>query len=582
MRRIRIHSDNVSSFDERLRFLAIVFVSLFTIAVLRLAYWQIVKGSELLADAKAQHERKTSILAGRGSIYASDATPLSATTRYWRLIGNPQKNESARELSEKIVQKLPIDQENRELIKSEELRIAELLKKDELRWVVLKAKLSDEDKKRLEELDDEALSFEEEEGRIYPEASSAAQLIGFLGKDADGQNKGYFGLEGYYDVSLTGKSGFFERESDALGAPILFSRTRMLPAVSGIDLITHIEKPIQVILDQKLKEGIEKYGAKSGLAVIMRPRDGAILAMSSYPSFDPSKYWEYKNEDFLNPVVSSTFEPGSIFKVIVMASGIDARVVDPNTVCPICNGPVTISNYDIKTWNNEYRAGSTMTDVIVHSDNVGMVYVSKQLGQNRLLQYFEKFGIGQETGIDLQGEVPARMRLKKDWYEIDYATASFGQGIVVTPIQMIKAVGAIANKGVIVSPQVVDKFVQDDWEKDIEPAIGERVISESSAAKITGMMAEAAKNGEAKWTFLKGYRVAGKTGTAQIPIAGHYDAEKTIASFIGFAPYDNPEFVMLVTLQETTTSPWASETAAPLWYAIAKDLFLYFGIQPSE
>jgi cell division protein FtsI/penicillin-binding protein 2 len=221
-----------------------------------------------------------------------------------------------------------------------------------------------------------------------------------------------------------------------------------------------------------------------------------------------------------------------------------------------------------------------MTDVIVHSDNVGMSFVSDKMGADLLYDYLTKFGFGVNTGVDLQGEFSPEIRKKGTWNIVDLATASFGQGIAVTPIQLIKAASIIANGGVEVSPQVVDKLRGLDWMYDIKPQLGKRVISEQAAKDITAMMVEAAKKGEAKWTSLKGFNVAGKTGTAQIPIAGHYDKEKTIASFIGFAPADNPKFVMLVTLQEPKSSPWASETAAPLWFSIAKGLFNYYKIQP--
>ena len=183
-------------------------------------------------------------------------------------------------------------------------------------------------------------------------------------------------------------------------------------------------------------------------------------------------------------------------------------------------------------------------------------------------------------GIDLQGEASPALREKGTWNIVDLATTTFGQGIAVTPIQMIRAAGAIANHGVLMAPKIVEKIEGEGWEETNKGNVGQRVISAEAASEITAMMAEAASHGESKWTNLRGFKVAGKTGTAQIPIAGHYDAEKTNASFVGFAPYDNPKFIMLVILSEPQSSQWASETAAPLWYAIAKDLFPYLGIQP--
>jgi cell division protein FtsI/penicillin-binding protein 2 len=211
-----------------------------------------------------------------------------------------------------------------------------------------------------------------------------------------------------------------------------------------------------------------------------------------------------------------------------------------------------------------------------------MAYVAQRLGKDNLYQYLQKFGIGKLTGIDLQGEATSNLREKDLWSEVDLATAGFGQGIAVTPIQMIRAAAAIANKGILVSPYVVDKVISGGKEASLKKGKEERVISVSAAQEMTSMMVEAAKSGESKWTYLKGFGVAGKTGTAQIPIQGHYDAEKTIASFVGFAPYNNPKFIMLVTLKEPKSSQWASETAAPLWYSIAKNLFLYYGVLPQN
>jgi len=223
-----------------------------------------------------------------------------------------------------------------------------------------------------------------------------------------------------------------------------------------------------------------------------------------------------------------------------------------------------------------------MTEVIVNSDNVGMSFVALKLGRDKLFDYLQKFGFGRLTGVDLQGEFTPSLREKKDWSEVDLVTASFGQGIAVTPIQLIKAVGAIANGGVMVKPQVVKKLQTAGWVKELPPVTEGRVISQKAAGEMTMMMVKAAQNGESKWIYQSGFGVAGKTGTAQVPISGHYDPEKTNASFIGFAPYNDPEFIMLVTLWEPQSSPWASETAAPLWYNIAKDLFIYYGIRPDN
>lgn len=571
--------------SNRLAVFQIGFFLAFLLLLYRLFQWQILEGKVLSAQARNQYEYKSQINAPRGSILSSDGSWLVTSGQAWTIAASIQEiKEDKKKIADEIAPFfVPEGIEDRDKAVNEESdRLYTLLTKDKIVWTPLKARVNDAIKKKIEELDFEGIRYEPEEVREYPESSTAAQLLGFVGKDKNGNNQGYFGLEGYYDKPLSGKPGYVSREADPMGAPILLGESREVSAINGMDLVTNIDTAIQITLEKRLKEGVEKYAAKGGSVVIMEPKTGAILGMTAYPSYDPGKYWEFGDTYFSNPVVSGTFEPGSIFKVLVMAAGLDAGVVTPNTLCAICYGPYKIDKYLIETWNKQYVADSTMTSVIVRSDNVGMVFVANLLGIDRFYNYLKAFGVGESTGIDLQGESVAPLRDRKDWGPVEQATASFGQGVAVTPIQMIRAVGAIANGGIMVKPQVVDKLVTTNWEEDIKPDEGKRVLSEKASLEITQMMAEAAKNGESKWTYLKGFRVAGKTGTAQIPIDGYYDETNTIASFVGFAPYDDPKFVMLVTLQQPQTSQWASETAAPLWYNIAKDLFLRFGIQPEE
>ncbi len=567
---------------KRLTVFSFAIVSFSIVLIARLFYWQIIRGQDLAAEARSQQKNGYSVRASRGNILASDGTWLTATVESFLVYAMlPEITHNKTEIAESLA-KLFVGDTDKEVLYEETARLKSLLSKNDVKWVPLRRKVDRETRDAIDALNYSGIGFETHETRIYPEASSAAHLLGFVGKNKNDDDIGYFGLEGFYDVSLTGKEGFISRVADAVGIPILTGESREVSAITGASLLTHVDKGIQLTLDTKLLEGIETYGATAGVAVVMDPTTGAILGMSAYPSFDPASYSDFEYSFFTNPVVSQSFEPGSVFKVLVMAAGLDAGVVKPDTICDICSGPLSVSGYQIGTWNDQYYPNSTMSEVIIHSDNVGMTYVGKKLGADKLHDYLTAFGIGQKTEIDLQGEAAPKLRTKGSWSEVDLATATFGQGVAVTPIQLSRAVGAIANGGVIKTPQVVDKLVGEGWEEDLKTSSGKRVISERAAYEITEMMVEAAKNGEAKWTHLRGYKVAGKTGTAQIPIAGHYDAEKTIASFVGFAPYDDPKFLMLVTLREPKTSQWASETAAPLWYTIAKDLFLFLGIQPES
>ena len=302
--------------------------------------------------------------------------------------------------------------------------------------------------------------------------------------------------------------------------------------------------------------------------------------MASFPSYDPEKYYQYPPETYSSLLANDVYEPGSTMKIFTVASGIDAGVIQPDSVCPVCDGPRKISGFTIKTWNNEYYPNSTITDGLVHSDNTVMIHIAELLGKDKFLDYMKKFHLFEKTTIELREETIAPER--KTWREIDIATASFGQGVAMNGLQMVQIAQIIANKGLLVQPTLLESMDDEGTVMKQEAKVGERVISEETAWKVTEMMEQSAAHGDAKWAIPKGYRIAGKTGTAQIPVEGHYDEEKTVASFVGFAPAENPRFVMLIKLREPTSSPWGSETAAPLWFAIAKDLFIRMGIAPSQ
>lgn len=572
--------------------------------IVRLFIWQVVRGEELEYLGRTQQKTSFNVSSLRGAILASDGTPLAASAPGWTIWANPRKIQDSKTVGEKLApylieRPIEIDTDRKEasgkaeqsfLVKEktpkelEEEEIARLTTQltKQGAWVSLKAKIDNKTKEEIERLKIEGIGFDQNSRRIYPEASMSAHLLGFVGQDAAGLDQGYFGLEGKYDVALSGVGGETAFEKDALGNPILLGDARKVHALDGANLKTHIDRAIQYTVEKKLKEGIERYGAKSGSVVVMKPQDGAILAMSSYPSYNPIYFSKYKEEDFINPVISQTFEPGSVFKIVVMASALDAVAVKVDDKCDKCDSSLKIGPYTIRTWDEKYQPNSTPGEIIKNSDNVGMVWVAEKLGADKFYDYLSRFGFGGVTGIDLQGETASKLRAKGKWGFIDLATTSFGQGIAITPIQLVRAVAAIANDGKLPTPQVVDKLVGAGFEQDIKPEADKAVIGKKAADEITEMMINATETGEAKWAAPKGHVIAGKTGTAQIPIAGHYDPEKTIASFIGFAPADDPKFVMLVTLKEPSSSPWAAETAAPLWFNIAKDMFMYLGVPPTN
>jgi stage V sporulation protein D (sporulation-specific penicillin-binding protein) len=556
----------------RYRFTLLFFLVFFALIVMRLFYWQVVRAQELSAIGQAQYDQQEVSIAQRGEIKTSDGFSLAADKLAYLVYTNPKvvkdKNVEADALGK--------------LLDIKSATVSALLSENKF-WVPIKSSVDNSVKEKIAAKNLPGVGFQEQTVRFYPEASMAAQLLGFVGKDENGNDQGYFGLEGYYDRQLSGKNGYAIVVHDASGHPILAKMNNSTVKVDGRDLVLNIDRRIQYMLDTELKKGIATYGAKSGMAAVMDPKTGAILAMSSFPNFDPSHYQDFPDTSYINPFITSTYEPGSTFKPLVMSAALDEGLIQPNTECTICTGPVPIGGYQIHTWDDHYFPNSTMTDVIVHSDNTGMVFVGEKLGLDRMLDYLQKFGIGDTTGIDLQGEEAPEIHPKDQWYPIDLATASFGQGIVVTPMELLDAVASIANNGKRMEPQVVAAVQTPDGQTiTIPPKEINQPISATTAQVMTQIMVDAANEGEASFARLKGYNIAGKTGTASIPVSGHYDPTKTIASFVGFGPAEDPKFAMLVILNQPSSSIYGSETAAPVFYAVAKDILMYYGIPPSN
>jgi cell division protein FtsI/penicillin-binding protein 2 len=549
-------------------FLGIVF--LFLLVIGRLFYWQVVKAEELSSLGQRQYGVNITISPQRGTIKTSDGFPIAGNKVTYLVFANPKEVKDIGETSAILASILDVKQAS----------VSSQLSLDRF-WVPIKSGVDITTKEKIDKLKLPGIGFDKDYERFYPEASMAAQLLGFVGKDSEGKDKGYFGIEGFYDRLLTGKEGIAIQVHDAFGRPILAKMNKSSGAVDGENLILSIDRSIQFIAEKRLKEGIERYGAQSGMVGIMDPKTGQILAMASFPNFDPRDYQEYDDSLYKNPFITDLYEPGSTFKPLVMSAALHSKVVTPQTKCNICAGPVSVSGYEIHTWNDKYYKDINMIDTILHSDNTGMVFTAQKLGLDRMLSYLDSFGIGQNTGIDLQGEVSAEFKPKSEWYAVDLATTGFGQGISVTPIEILGGIAAIANEGKRMEPHVVAGVESSDGSiVKIPPKLIETPIDSQTAKVMTEIMINAVNKGEASWTRLKGYRIAGKTGTASIPIQGHYDPNHTIASFVGFAPADNPKFAMLVVLNRPQTSIYGAETAAPIFFKIAKSVLEYYGIPP--
>lgn len=554
--------------------LQLFFIGLCVAILFRLSYWQVVKAGELRTAAERQRTQSQEIPASRGEILDSQGYPLATNQASFLLYADPRLS--------KTVTASQLKDLADSLQSSQSADLLSMLTMPDRAWIQVANRLSPQTREKIEKLKIAGLGFETWPQRFYPEGSISGQLLGFVGRDENGSSRGYFGLEGYYDKQLSGVAGRVVQETDALNRPIVIGSQNYLPAQEGRTLHTSIDRTLQYIIYEKLTSGLARYQAVSGTVSVLDPKTGRVLAMISLPNYDPDQYQKFDPVLYKNPIVSDTFEPGSTFKALIMAAAIDAGVVKSDTECNICQGPLNIGEYTIRTWNDKYYPQSTMSEVLQHSDNVGMVFVGRRLGKAKLLSYINKFGFGHPTGIDLQEEQVPTLRSDNEWYEIDLATATFGQGIAVTPMQMLRAISAVANRGKMITPRVVSQVVSKSEKQETPRTNTVNVISPEAAAQVTEMMVEAVDRGEAKWAKPAGFAIAGKTGTAQIPVAGHYDKDKTIASFIGFAPAYDPKFAMLVTLNEPKSSPWGSETAAPLWFDIARDILRYYQIPPSH
>lgn len=416
--------------------------------------------------------------------------------------------------------------------------------------------------------------------RFYPQNRLASQTLGFL----NAERTAVLGLERYYDRFLRDDGVGLPRgrwtTRDALPEETL----RFIPPGKGKGLVLTLDRTIQWIIEDELREGVRFYGAESGSIIVMDPRTGAILGMANTPSFDPNHYEEENSNYFSNPAVSAQYEPGSIFKIITMAAALDTNTVEPTTIFTD-TGTIVVGQRTIENSSRTAAGQVTVADALALSLNVVTVQVAEALGSERFYNYVARFGFGEATEIDLAGEIAGLVKSPGNpaWSWSDLGTNSFGQGLAVTPIQMITAAAAIANQGRLMQPYVVQARIDDDRVLVTSPTVVRQSISPETAATLTEMMVHTVEVGN-KAARVPGYTVAGKSGTAEIATAGGYNQDKTIASFVGFVPADDPQFVVLVRLNrpDPDISRWAAYTAAPLFSRVAHRLLDHLNIPPDD
>jgi len=523
----------------------------------RLLYIQIMQYGYY--KALAQGQQSSYVTGERGRIFLNGGEPLAINVREKYISFDISKLEDKDDAIKSIGQ----------IIKMSEKEISDAIKGNETK-AELKAGLTDEEYIDLKKLDISGLELGERLVRRYPQETMASQVVGFVG----GEGAGQYGLEGNYENILKGK--------DTFATNSLFSGS-----FNGSDIYLTIDYNIQSMIEKALEEAKSNLNIESGQIIVMDPATGKILAEANYPNFNPNEYSKEKNFNvFQNSAVQKLFEPGSIFKPLTMAAAIDQGKITPDTTYvdtgSISSGKWTIFNFAKKTYGKK-----SMTQVLENSINTGAVFAEKQLGNDLFLAYVKRFGLFEPTGIDLQEEAFSQNSELKKGHEVSYMTAAFGQGIEITPIQMLRAYSAIANNGRMVKPYIVEKIVSDGRTENIDPQVAkEQVIDQKTAVKVTSMMVSVTENGFAKKAKIPGYYVAGKTGTAQISYSainvnktGYSD--KTWQSFVGFAPAYNPRFLILIKLDNPAAST-AEYSAVPIFRSIAKDILDYLEVPPDH
>jgi len=418
--------------------------------------------------------------------------------------------------------------------------------------------------------------------RVYPEGNLAAPLIGFIGRD----NVGLTGLEADYDRDLSGAAGSLFYERDGLGNKIALGYSERVPPEPGADIILTIDRYMQRLAERELDATIEKHEASGGTIIIMDPRTGAILAMASRPSFDLTNLDlsdESQMDLYRNRAITDLYEPGSVFKTVTMAAALDAGVVAPESVY-VDEGVARISGWTIVNWDFGAHGTQTATQILVKSLNTGAVWLSELLESNRFYDYVFRFGFGQPTGVGLSGEAAGQVRTPAEdaWSEVDMATNSFGQGINVTPLQIVTAISAIANDGKLVRPYVVQEVRSGDDRQVFQPVEVRQVVTAEAANTLTHMMDAVVDGITTVYSIsVPGYQVAGKTGTASISVPGGYKEGAYIASFAGFVPSDDPVLAMLIKIDEPKDVPWGSAVCAPVFARMALSILNYLKVPPA-
>ena len=633
-RKGRSQGGSVPSFERRLKALRLFYLVFACVIVFRLFMLQVVNAGFYDSLASGQHDFYQELIAQRGSIIVSDwkdgAEYLAATNEALAFVyAEPRKvedpvytsqsiarilgyeitttgesesedqgnilegvfeiDENTQEEAEGVVSDEPLADQDEEIKEPEEegpsdyeLLVARLSKEDDP-YEPIARNVSESQLNKILDLELSGIHYVLEEARSYPETNLGGHIFGFVAHTDEGMN-GQYGLEGFFEEFLSGENGFLDIVTDIGGQWIGVGKRDFEEARDGGDLLLTIDRTIQYMACRALQEGVERYEADGGSVVIIEPSTGKIVAMCNAPDFDPNIYNEVESISvYNNAAIFDPYEPGSVFKPLVMAAALDVDAVTPSQTYDD-TGEVEIEEYTIRNSDLKAYGIQTMTQVLEKSLNTGMIYVMREMTGLVMTDYIENFGFGVLTGVELDTESSGTINSLYNDHDIYYATASYGQGITSTVLQIAMAYGAIANNGWLMEPYLVDeKRYIDGTVEDTQPYAVRQVIDGSTATTVSAMLVSVIENGHASYAGVDGYYIGGKTGTAQVASSdGGYQDDNTIATFAGFGPVEDPQFAMVVRIDHPRTTQWAADTAAPIFGEIAEFILDYLEVPPTR
>ena len=565
---------NTGSFKDGIKTRLIIVSALFFLVVaaliVRLASLQILQHETLLAKSEKQYVGTVETQFGRGVIYDRNLNELAQNIEVESVYANPSEILNRKAAARVLSKTLNLDRNK---------VYKKISSKRDFVWIKRKGDL--EGIAKLKEADLQGIGFLPEQKRFYPKRELAANVLGFVGVD----NQGLAGVEHAHQSRLKGTTIRRVTERDAKGRSIQPPESLRDSSRKSFDLVLTLDEVIQFTAEYHLKKQVERFKADSGMAVVMDPRTGEIYAMANVPQFNPNNYRAFSQHIWKNNIVAGSYEPGSIFKPIVAAAALDKGLARPHDIYFCENGKLKIGKANIGEASDHKFGWMTMSDIIAKSSNIGAIKIAQQVGKKPFYEYIRKFGFGEKSGLSLPGESAGQLKDQKNWSNLSLASISFGHEIAVTPIQMVTAMSAIANGGMLMEPHIIKALIKDgEVVEKFGPRKIRRVISKKTSLQMVEILKSVVKNGTGKKAALDGFDVAGKTGTAQKynMETRSYSSTEFISSFIGFVPADSPRLVILVMIDNPKGLHWGSVVSAPVFQKIAKKALRYLDVTSSK